>query len=727
MTADYTPGTGPGGEVVDLDAARAARPALLPGATLDGIVVPAPDDEHDNLPAVPSDTSFEVALDDEPDTRPVAVDDGFGYVLDEDEPEAYPVIPAHLRSLDGIAEALGRHARRIGHRAAFHGVRSPVYLVKITWRAGVGVFRLGARQLAWWWVAETGHLRSAAVANGDAREWMRLHKEAKETRMWRGIILATEAAGLLTAGGLLATVAPWWIQAAAAAIAVPLLAVAGRPDDYRPVISPATTVPRYRVLNADTVLSAYYDAGLGDPVKPGQQVEFETRLADDGAGSGVGVILPRATTNDDAMKAKPALASALDVTVSQVYLTPSPVSHRRHHLWVAYRDPLAAPAGPTPLLACKPTDIWKPAPLGPDERGKLVELLMMWASIMVGGLPRHGKTFVARLLALYAALDPYVHLDVFDPSAKPDWRKFALVADTCAFGLTPTRDGNPAEMLLALTERMKKDVQDRYNRLSALPTSVCPEGKLTRQIARDPDYGMPVRVLALDEFQEWFDLGEISKDLAANLVYLAKVAPAAGYILLDATQKPSGIGGGGTTGQAFTTFRDMHAVRFALRTSSYNMSENVLGQGAYGEGLDSSTLLPSHKGVGILRGAGDDSPTVRTYLAGADDAEKILIAARKFRQQAGTLTGMAAGQSLDDDVRDVLADVLAVFDGEPGLHWPVVAERLARRFPDRWAGATADAISAQCRDLKVPSVDVKVRGEVLKGCRRRDIEAARPA
>jgi hypothetical protein len=315
---------------------------------------------------------------------------------------------------------------------------------------------------------------------------------------------------------------------------------------------------------------------------------------------------------------------------------------------------------------------------------------------------------------------------VFDPSGKPDWRKFALVADSCAFGLTPTRDGVPAEIFLAALERMKKDVQDRYNYLSKLPASVCPEGKLTRRISRDPDYGMPVRALFLDEFQEWFDLGEASKDIAANLVYIAKVAPAAGYVLVDATQKPSGIGGGGTTGQAFTSFRDVHQVRFALRTSSYTMSEMVLGQGAYGEGLDSSTLLPRHKGVGILRGASDLSPTVRTYLADADDAEKILTAARRFRQQAGTLTGMAAGDNPADDVRDVLADVAAVFDGgEPGLHWPVVAERLARRFPDRWAGATADAISAQCRDLTVPSVDVKIRGEVLKGCRRRDIDNAR--
>jgi S-DNA-T family DNA segregation ATPase FtsK/SpoIIIE len=678
--------------------------------------------DHDGAAAAePLDTSFEVELDDTPETAPEPVDDGFGYVLD-DEPDMYPVIPEHLRTFGGIADALGRHARRGAHHAGFHGVRSPRYLVLALVWAFVGAFRLAGRQLSWWWVTDLADLRSTAVANGDSREYLRLHREARETRLIRGIVLAGEAVGLLLGALAMWKLAPWWAWALLAAVGVPLLARAGRPEDM-PIISTATTVPRFRVLNADTVLSAYYDAGLGNPDKPNQHVQFETRLAHDGAGSGVGVILPPAVTFDDALRARPKLASALDVAVSQVYLTASPVSHRRHRLWVADTDPLAVPVGRTPLLACKETDVWKPAPLGLDERGRLVELDLMWNSLLIGALPRQGKTFVARLLALFLALDPYVKLDVFDASGKPDWRKFALVADSCAFGLTPTRDGQPAEIFLATLEKIKKDVQDRYTRLSKLPASMCPEGKLTRQIARDPDMGMPVRGLVIDEFQEYFDLGEISKEIAALLVYLSKVAPAAGQILIGATQKPSGIGGGGQTGQLFTSYRDNHQVRFSLRTSSYTVSEMVLGQGAYGEGLDSSTLLPQYKGVGILRGATDASPTVRTHLADLDDAEKVLKAARVLRQRAGTLSGMAAGEA--EEVRDVLADVLALFaPGEGGVQWQAVAERLAARFPARWAEVTADAVSAQCRSLGVPSVDVRTAGRTLKGCRRADVEAA---
>ena len=346
--------------------------------------------------------------------------------------------------------------------------------------------------------------------------------------------------------------------------------------------------------------------------------------------------------------------------------------------------------------------------------------------MLVGAQPRQGKTFSARALALYAALDPYVKLSVFDGKGSPDWRKFALVADRYAFGLVMTRDGDPTEILIDSLKAIKADVQDRNQRLSELPVDVCPEGKLTREIARDPRYRMPVRLVVLDEFQEFFDLPDpdASKEVASLLVFLVKVAPSAGVIVLGATQKPSGIGTG-QVAQQFNAFRDNHQVRFSLRTGSWQVSELVLGSGAYSEGFDSSTLLPDYKGVGILRGASDVTPTVRTHLADAQDAEKILTAARRFRQRAGTLSGMAAGEDAVREARDVLADVRRIYGpGERGLHWQQIANRLAESFPEHYADLTPDAISAQVRALGVSSVDVKREGQVLKGARADAVESA---
>ncbi len=103
-------------------------------------------------------------------------------------------------------------------------------------------------------------------------------------------------------------------------------------------------------------------------------------------------------------------------------------------------------------------------------------------------------------------------------------------------------------------------------------------------------------------------------------------------------------------------------------------------------------------------------------------AERVAIRARALREAAGTLTGHAAEQD-EGTVRDVLADVLAVFGSDAGLQWADVAARLASRFPARWEGVTADAISAECRARGVPSVNVKAGGGQARGCRRADVEA----
>jgi hypothetical protein len=674
-------------------------------------------------PAPATDTSYEIALDEDPVPAAELVHAGDGIALPARPGELRPVIPSHLRTLAGVRAAAARHGGLLAHRGAYHGVRSPGYLLTAAGWAVVGLLVITGRAIRWWWLAEQTRLRSLAVITGDAKEWRALHKDAKETRQARGLVLLAALAAAAVAGVLMWYYAPWWGWALLAAAVLPLLARAGHPAG-KPIIRAATTTPRFRVLNADIVLRAYYAAQLGHPDKPGQQVTFGSPMARDGDGSRVLVDLPFGKGLDDAVKARPAIASGLDVSLSQVFIHRDPTSHRRHTLWVADRDPLAVPVGRTPLLACKATDIWKPAPVGLDERGQLVTVPILWNSVLVGALPRAGKTFSARLLALYAALDPFVKLDVFDAKGSPDWRRFALVADSFAFGLTPGRDGMPAEIFLRCLEGLKDDVQDRYQRLSELPPDVCPEGKLTREIARNPKHKMPVRVLVLDEFQEWYDLDpEVSKRIAGLLVFLVKVAPGAGVSVIGATQRPSGIGTG-QVNQQFTSFRDNFGIRFGLRTSSWQVSELVLGAGAYSEGLDTSLLLPGYRGVGILRGASDASPTVRTYLADGQDADRILVAARQLRQRAGTLSGMAAGLEVTEDERDVLADVLGVFGTDPGLHWSVLAARLDAQIPARWSETTAEAISAECRARGVPSVDVKQFGRALKGCRRADVERA---
>ena len=688
-------------EVVDLDTERARR----------------------NKASDNTDTHFDVALDDEATPGGALVDPPPGKRTNRQ-----PIVPVGLSTWGAVKSTAKYAAGEVWYHTRFHALRSPWYAMQALFWAVVGVFRLAGRQLKWWWLTEQTGLRQKAADDNDPQTWHKLHREVKATRHWRFWCLFAEVVGVAVVGPMLWLAAPWYARVAACSLVVAGLARLGRPQD-RPIITPAVVTGRFRRINPDIVLRAYYAAGLGHPEKPNQQIAFGGPMGRDASDTGSQVLidLPYGKGWEHVLNARGAIASGLDVSINQVYLTKDPTSHRRHLLFVADRDPLAVPVGRTPLLDCKPRDVWTEAPFGRDERNRKVGLMLLWISILIGAQPRKGKTFATRLLALFCALDPYVRLVIVDGKMSPDWDKFRLVAHRYVCGVMPnSRDDDPITHFLDALREIKAHIQEVNDLLSKLPTSECPEGKLTRELSRRYPQ-LRVWLLVIEEFQNYFETEdqEVNKEIAGLLSFIKAVGPSAGVIILSSSQKPSGVGAGDVA-RLFNRFRDNHDVRFALKSGNRVVSEAILGGDAYAEGFDASALPvgEAYRGVGILYGASDNTPIVRTYLADHTDAEKILVAARKHREAAGELTGYAAGEQLARDTRDTLADVRGVFNpGEPGLHWKTIAARLAERLPEHYADVTAEAVSALLRE-HVRSVDVKVSGVVLKGTRKADLDTA---
>jgi DNA segregation ATPase FtsK/SpoIIIE, S-DNA-T family len=641
-----------------------------------------------------------------------------------------PIIPPALRRANVKATAK-RTGGRAAHVAGYHAARCPWYLAKTLGFAIRGLGRLIKKQMQWWWVPGSVAMEQHAAKTNQLIEWERVHRQLKATRMWRGTMLALEALAVGIGVPVFAGMAPGWGLLAAATGAVLGLARFGRPEGHN-LIGQAVVAPRFRKLNSDIVLRAYYAAGLGNPNKDDQQVHFGSPMSRDARniGSQVVIDLPWGKGWSDVVNVREKLASGLDVHVNQVFLTPDKTSSRRHTLFVADRDPLAVPVGRTDMLDLKPRSIWRPVRFGKDERGNQVDLTLMWVSVLVGAQPRKGKTFAARLIALHAALDPFVKLYVIDGKNSPDWIKFRLVAHRMVFGTHPSpNDDDPVGNLMAVLDEILAHIDRVNQQLAALPVSVCPEGKLTEELARDPRYpDLRVVLLVMEEFQVYFETEdqETNKAIAAKLSRIQAVGPSAGVCILSSSQKPSGVGAG-DVGRLFNRYRDNHAVRFALKCGNRTVSEAVLGGDAYSEGYDASGLPvgDEYRGVGYLYGQSDATPTVRTLLADHGDAEKILTAARAHRERVGTLTGQAIGETIERDVRDVLADAATVFYADKSLPWQVLAARLADTFPEHYADLTADTISTQLRALKVPSVNVKRDGSVLKGAKADDLTAAR--
>ncbi|MFC9694669.1 cell division protein FtsK [Kribbella sp. NPDC056951] len=714
---------------IDLDAHRARRDD--DSRTQDeraGALVPLSPGEVESM-----DTAYEIAIDDaddDPATGKVMVPvDTPGLPVPVADGVRLPIIPTHLRP-QNLRATTTRTLARAGHVTAFHAVRSPWYATKFGWFASRGLTRIVGKQMRWWWVPNSVALEQKAADAGELKEWEKIHRQLKATRMWRGGVLALQNLGLLIAAPVLWNAAPAAGLVAGAVAAVAGLAHYGRPAGQT-LVGTAVVAPRFRKLNSDIVLRAYYAAGLGKFDKADQEVRFGSPMSRDArnTGSQVVVDLPYGKGWSDVAGAREKIASGLDVHVNQVFLTPDKTSSRRHTLFVADRDPLAVPVGRTDLLDCKPRSIWEPVKLGKDERDALVTLSLMWNSLLIGAQPRKGKTFLARLVALHAASDPYVKLIIADGKNSPDWLAFKKVAHRTVFGTHPNpNDNNPIERLNAVLDEVLAHIDKVNSILTSLPVAMCPDGKLTKELARDPRYpDLRVMVLVMEEFQVYFETEDqaVNKEIAAKLSRIQAVGPSAGIIIESSSQKPSGVGAGDVA-RLFNRYRDNHSLRAALKCGNRIVSEAILGGDAYAEGFDAASLPvgDEYRGVGYLYGASDHTPTVRTFLADATDADKILTACRKYREQLGILTGEAAGEEMERASRDVLADLLAVMGPDGRAHWDTLAGRLASQMPEQYDGTTPDAISAQARALGVPSVNVKRDGVVRKGVSADDIRAA---
>ncbi len=125
------------------------------------------------------------------------------------------IIPDHLTTWVGIRKALTWRYKRARHHVLYHLVRSPKRLALVMVWAPVGLSRIVAAQLAWWWVSEQAYLRHEAIAANDARTWHQLHQHAREVRLVRGLALLGEAVVIVLACAVLTVAAPLGLAAGA--------------------------------------------------------------------------------------------------------------------------------------------------------------------------------------------------------------------------------------------------------------------------------------------------------------------------------------------------------------------------------------------------------------------------------------------------------------------------------------------------------------------------------
>ncbi|TWP45846.1 cell division protein FtsK [Lentzea tibetensis] len=468
-----------------------------------------------------------------------------------------------------------------------------------------------------------------------------------------------------------------WIAGTTASVA---LAILGRRRDGSPGRKAVLAGPRTLTWTMDpqVLVDAFRDAKL---IGKDETLRLVDRATRKGLGWAITVDLPATRKAADIVKHREDLASAL--AVDEIQLSVERVRGNGGHagrvaMWVADEDPYATPPIRTPLLGVQRWDAWRPVPFGTDARGRRIDLPLVWTSVLIGAIPRQGKTMAERLAAAGLILDPHVRLLVADFKAGKDWQAAEQVVHRFM-------SGDDTEHVLAFLDwlvELVADVQQRYRRMQDLDDLTCPESKVTPDMSRDPVLGMPITALFVDEVQipleDRTPVEVQGKKLMAGeyigelLTWLAKKAPAAGVLLVLATQRPD-------SKTIPSKLRAVLGSRFALRVMDWRDSNIILGEQMNTRGYDSSRLLPSHKGVGILRPDGETQAgadvlalTVRTFYMPNEDWREICLRGRALREAEGTLTGHAAGQT----VRPVLdhAAVAKAIGGGTGPT-PADAER----------------------------------------------------
>jgi S-DNA-T family DNA segregation ATPase FtsK/SpoIIIE len=310
-------------------------------------------------------------------------------------------------------------------------------------------------------------------------------------------------------------------------------------------------------------------------------------------------------------------------------------------------------------------------------------------------------------------------LVIADGKGGKDFEPLAQCAHFYASGIRDV----VVEAVVGVLRDAVEDMNARFERMASLPDDICPEGKVTEAITRRPAYGMPLTVILIDEVQRYLEHPEHGKTILGLLTDIAKTGPAAGYILVVATQRPD-------TKTMPEDLRGQIGTRFALRTMNWQASETILGAGTYTAGLDSSKFLRTHLGVGILLGSDDqqvtdgEAVTVRTHVCGIGELRKIGQRGRQLRIEAGTLTGTAAGEVLVDEAprRRLLDDVLDVFEpGEDRVWSETLCARLATHAPGVYDGWDPTTLANALRAFGVDTAQVWGRTAGGEGANRRGV------
>lgn len=324
------------------------------------------------------------------------------------------------------------------------------------------------------------------------------------------------------------------------------------------------------------------------------------------AGERLRVRVPDGSCVPEVAAAAETVAAVLDVR--EVRVVRDPNSARWADVSVVRRDPFgSATPDPWPHQDAERTSLWEPVPVGVDEDGEPVTVTLPGRNVLLGGEPEAGKSVAQSQLVAAAALDPEVELFCFDGKQ---------VELACWAPCANVTIGPDVAHAVDVLDAIRVDMDARYGVLLG-------EGR--RKVAKGD--GLPLRLVVVDELAFFLAMGD-RKDcqaFATSLRDLVARGRAAGVIVVAATQKPSHE-------IVPTALRDLFAFRWAMRCTTPQASDTILGQGWATQGNSSTDVDAATRGVGYLLHEGGTPTRCRSHLLDDDHLQDLAYRAADLRR-----------------------------------------------------------------------------------------------
>ncbi|WP_433338185.1 FtsK/SpoIIIE domain-containing protein [Spirillospora sp. CA-294931] len=249
-----------------------------------------------------------------------------------------------------------------------------------------------------------------------------------------------------------------------------------------------------------------------------------------------------------------------------------------------------------------------PVPLGVDDMGSVVSVRLPGKNMLLGGEPEAGKSVALSLLLAAAALDPHSQIWGFD-GKRVELALWRPVMTRVAY--------NSIDAAIAQMEDLIKEMDRRYLMLEEAGRRVL--------LAEDA----PVILVPIDELR--FYTAHTDRAAARHFNALGADLTARGraarIVQAAATQKPA-------ADVVPSGWRDLMALRWAMRCNTGDASDTILGAGMASLGYSAADIDRRTRGVGWLHAEGTVPRRVKSFYLDDHDIRSIVARGVALRRLA---------------------------------------------------------------------------------------------